>query len=254
MGADRKLANWDKLHEYYQLLAKSSNRVKLVELGKTSEGRPVHRALHLVAREPREARSATADQRAACRPARPVARRKPRSSIADGKAVIIQSFALHSTEVAAAQTAAEFVYDCLTRNDEEAQRILDNVISIVMPSINPDGRRWSRDWYHEVRRHAVRGVEPAVALPEVLRATTTTATASRSNLPESQYHRQADVSRVDAAGLRRSSPDGQRQRAHRTFRRTRSRSGRTAIRWCGARSPGAAATWAPSSKPPARPA
>jgi len=35
MGADRKLANWDKLHEYYQLLAKSSNRVKLVELGKS---------------------------------------------------------------------------------------------------------------------------------------------------------------------------------------------------------------------------
>ena len=40
MGADRKLANWDKLHEYYQLLAKSSNKMQLVELGKTSEGRP----------------------------------------------------------------------------------------------------------------------------------------------------------------------------------------------------------------------
>ena len=40
MGADRKLANWDKLHEYYQLLAKGSNKMKLVELGKTSEGRP----------------------------------------------------------------------------------------------------------------------------------------------------------------------------------------------------------------------
>jgi hypothetical protein len=32
MGADRKLAGWDKLHEHYQLLAKSSNRMKLVEL------------------------------------------------------------------------------------------------------------------------------------------------------------------------------------------------------------------------------
>ncbi len=27
MGADRKLANWDKLLEYYQSLAKSSNKV-----------------------------------------------------------------------------------------------------------------------------------------------------------------------------------------------------------------------------------
>src|SRR5688572_8407365 len=40
MGADRKLANWDKLHEYYQLLAQRSNRMHLIELGKTSEGRP----------------------------------------------------------------------------------------------------------------------------------------------------------------------------------------------------------------------
>src|SRR5687768_9080800 len=31
MGADRKLANWDKLHEYYQVLAKGSNKLKLVE-------------------------------------------------------------------------------------------------------------------------------------------------------------------------------------------------------------------------------
>ena len=40
MGADRKLANWDRLLAYYQQLAKASNRMKLVELGKSSEGRP----------------------------------------------------------------------------------------------------------------------------------------------------------------------------------------------------------------------
>src|SRR5688572_4714066 len=40
MGADRKLADWNKLHEYYQRLAKSSDKMRLVELGKTSEGRP----------------------------------------------------------------------------------------------------------------------------------------------------------------------------------------------------------------------
>ena len=67
--------------------------------------------------------------------------------IADGKAVVIQSFALHSTEVAASQTAAEFVYESLTRADEEATRILDNVISIVLPSINPDGTQMVADWY-----------------------------------------------------------------------------------------------------------
>ena len=62
---------------------------------------------------------------------------------------MIQSFALHSSEVAASQTAAEYVYDSVTRKDEESQRMLDNVISIVVPSINPDGTQMIADWYME---------------------------------------------------------------------------------------------------------
>jgi hypothetical protein len=146
MGADRKLANWDRLHEYYQLLAKSSNRLKLVELGKSSEGRPY---LALFISSPanlakldqyREMNAKLADPRGV--PPAEIDR-----IVAEGRAVVIQSFALHSTEVAASQTAAEFVYESLSRTDEEALRILDNVISIVLPSINPDGTQMVADWY-----------------------------------------------------------------------------------------------------------
>ena len=146
MGADRKLANWDKLHEYYQLLAKGTNKMKLVELGKTSEGRPY---IALFISSP--ANLAKLDQykqmNARLADPRGLAEAEAKKIVADGKAVVIQSFALHSSEVAASQTAAEFVHDSLTRTDEEAQRILDNVISIVMPSINPDGTQMIADWY-----------------------------------------------------------------------------------------------------------
>jgi hypothetical protein len=146
MGADRKLANWDRLHEYYLLLAKSSNKVKLVELGKSSEGRPyialfISSPANLARLEQyREMNAKLADPRG-------VPDSEIRRIVAEGKAVIIQTFALHSTEVAAAQTAAEFVHDSLTRTDEESTRILDNVISIVLPSINPDGTQMVGDWY-----------------------------------------------------------------------------------------------------------
>ena len=146
MGADRKLANWEKLHEYYQQLAKSSNKVKLVELGKTSEGRPY---IALFISSP--ANLAKLDQykqmNARLADPRGLPEAEARKLVADARAVVIQSFALHSSEVAAAQTAAEFVYDSLTRTDEEATRILDNVISIVAPSINPDGTQMIADWY-----------------------------------------------------------------------------------------------------------
>jgi hypothetical protein len=146
MGADRKLANWDKLHEYYQLLAKSSNKMRLVELGKTSEGRPY---IALFISSP--ANLAKLDQykqiNARLADPRGLSDAEAKKLVADGKAVIIQSFALHSSEVAAAHTAAEYVYDSLTRTDPEAQLILENVISIVMPSINPDGTQMIANWY-----------------------------------------------------------------------------------------------------------
>jgi hypothetical protein len=146
MGADRKLANWDKLHEYYQLLAKRSNKIQLAELGRTSEGRPY---IALFISSPANLAKLDHYKQINARLADPrgLSQAEGKKLAADGKAVIIQSFALHSSEVAASQTAAEFVYDSLTRTDAEAQQILDNVISIVMPSINPDGTQMIADWY-----------------------------------------------------------------------------------------------------------
>lgn len=146
MGADRKLANWDKLHEYYQTLGKASNKLKVIEVGKSSEGRPylaifISSPANLAKLEPiRQINAKLADPRG-------VSEAESRRLVADGKAVIVQTFALHSSEVAASQTAAEFVYDSITRTDEDGLRALDNVISIVMPSINPDGTQMIADWY-----------------------------------------------------------------------------------------------------------
>ena len=146
MGADRKLANWDKLHEYYQLLAKSSNKLRIVELGKSSEGRPyiaifISSPANLAKLEQyKQMNARLADPRG-------LSEAEAKKLVADAKAVVIQSFALHSSEVAASQTAAEFVYDSITRTDSEAQAMLDSVISIVTPSINPDGTQMIADWY-----------------------------------------------------------------------------------------------------------
>jgi hypothetical protein len=148
MGADRKLANWDKLVEYYRLLARDSNKIKLVELGKSSEGRPY---IALFISSPANLAKLDRYRQLNARLADPrgMTEAEARTLIAEARSVVIQSFALHSSEVAAAQTAAEYVYDSVTRTDEEATRILDNVISIVMPSINPDGTQMIADWYME---------------------------------------------------------------------------------------------------------
>src|SRR5687768_8062986 len=40
MGADRKLLDWEKVVSYFRLLEKSSDRIRVEELGKSTEGRP----------------------------------------------------------------------------------------------------------------------------------------------------------------------------------------------------------------------
>ncbi len=146
MGADRKLANWDKLLEYYQVLGKASNKMRVVELGKTSEGRP-YVAIFISSPANLGKLDHYKQINARLTDPRGLSEADARKLAAEGKAVIIQSFALHSSEVAASQSAAEFVYDSITRTDSEAQQILDNVISIVAPSINPDGTQMIADWY-----------------------------------------------------------------------------------------------------------
>ena len=69
-------------------------------------------------------------------------------AVANGKAVVVQSMGLHSTEVGASQMAAELTYDMVTRNDGEMMRILDNTIAIMIPAFNPDGEIMVTDWYN----------------------------------------------------------------------------------------------------------
>src|ERR1051325_12195855 len=40
IGADRTVLDWDKVVSYFQALSKSSDRIRVEELGKTAEGRP----------------------------------------------------------------------------------------------------------------------------------------------------------------------------------------------------------------------
>src|SRR6266550_2751213 len=45
IGADRTVLDWDRVVSYFQTLEKSSPRIRVQELGKTAEGRPLIAAI-----------------------------------------------------------------------------------------------------------------------------------------------------------------------------------------------------------------
>src|SRR5437773_12448697 len=78
--------------------------------------------------------------------------------ISEGKSVIAITCSVHATEVAAAQMAMELAYNMAAKNTGEVRNILDNVIFLLVPSLNPDGHDIVVNWY---RKNLKTPFEPA---------------------------------------------------------------------------------------------
>ncbi len=70
-----------------------------------------------------------------------------RTLIAEGKTILLVTCSIHSTEVGSTQMAPEFAYQVATTDDPALLQWLDDVILLLVPSINPDGQLLVVDWY-----------------------------------------------------------------------------------------------------------
>jgi Zinc carboxypeptidase len=147
-GTDYKLADYGQLLDYYRALDAATDRMKLVEIGKSTQGRPM--VVAFISSEDnlrqldrwrsiseRLARARALDDAAARRLAR------------EGKAIVWIDAGLHSTEVATSQHTPLLAHHLVTDEGEEARRIRNDVIVMLMPMMNPDGHEVVVNWYRQ---------------------------------------------------------------------------------------------------------
>ena len=149
LGADRHMARWDKIVEYYSVLEKESGgRMKVINMGPTENGNPF---LEVIITSPKNMANLEAIKKANLTLVHPgnTSEAEIKKIVDTGKIVIVQSMSMHATEIGGTQMAPELAYDMLTRKDEDTQRILDNVIFIEVPCFNPDGELMVTDWYNK---------------------------------------------------------------------------------------------------------
>src|SRR6266702_1025402 len=159
IGADRTVLDWDRVVSYFRELEKSSPRIRVQELGKTAEGKPLIAAIlsapETVANLGRyiEIQKKLADPRIAL-PG------EVETLIAQGKSVVMITCSIHSTELASTHTAVEFAYRLLTEDKPRFRAILENTILILVPSLNPDGVDIVTQWYRKTLGTPYEGTTP----------------------------------------------------------------------------------------------
>jgi len=147
VGADRVLVSADEMDRYMRVLATASDRVSLVEIGRSVAGRTL---LALVVSAPEHVQRL------------PDLRRQwegiadPRLLEAQQQAEILQDLpscalitaGIHSTEVAGTSAVLLFAHKLAAASAESAlSSWLGNTVVILVPSLNPDGQDMVAQWY-----------------------------------------------------------------------------------------------------------
>ena len=146
-GADYKLATYDQSVDYFKKVAAGSKYVKVVAAGKTSQGRTMYYAL---VSSPENLSRLDKYREIARRLAHPqgLTDAAAKKLARDGKAFVHIDGGLHSTEVAGWSHTPQLLYDLVSRtSDPDTKAILDNVVLMLWPTINPDGQQMVAEWY-----------------------------------------------------------------------------------------------------------
>jgi hypothetical protein len=138
VGADRKLADYGQIVRYFEALDQGSERVSLMRLGKTTLGNDLVMAVISSEANLRNADRYRAIARRLADP-RGLDPAEAERLIAEGKVVLLVTCNIHSSEIGASQMAMEWAHSLATSEDPRVRGWLDDVILLLMPSINPDG-------------------------------------------------------------------------------------------------------------------
>jgi hypothetical protein len=146
-GDDYKLASYDDAIAYLRKLDEASDLLTLVDAGRTSSGRPWYFAL---ISSPENLANIDKYRQIAQRLAHPegLTDDEARRLAQEGRAFVHIDGGMHSNEVAGSQHAIQLAWDLVAKADDpKIKPILDNVVLMLWPSLNPDGQNIVADWY-----------------------------------------------------------------------------------------------------------
>ncbi len=145
IGDDYWLANYTQYVEYLHKLDQESDRMTVVEIGKTEEGRPELTAI-ITSPENHKKLAQLKETNRKLALADGIGDEQAHQLALQGKSVVWIDGGLHATEVLGAQQLIETIYRLNSKTDPETMRILNDDI-VLCTLVNPDGMELVSNWY-----------------------------------------------------------------------------------------------------------
>ena len=147
VGAAGELSSTAKIYGYFRKLAETSPRVRVETIGRSEEGRDI-----LLVAVADEAGIRDLDKLKAATAALADPRKTPPEAaealIASARPVFYFNAALHSTELGSAEMVMELAYRLAVSDQPMIKRIRENVLVLINPVSEPDGRDKQVDWFY----------------------------------------------------------------------------------------------------------
>ncbi len=148
-GADRQLADYTQITAYFKKLAAESPRLKLFEIGTSTQKRPMIMAV-ITAAENMARLDSYRDITKKLHDPRTLSVEAAKKLAAEGKVLLLITCSIHASEIAASQMSLELAYKLASgQTPFDAERVLHDVIVLLVPSTNPDGNQLVCDWYRK---------------------------------------------------------------------------------------------------------
>ncbi|HEX8331461.1 MAG TPA: M14 metallopeptidase family protein, partial [Segetibacter sp.] len=144
IGDNYRLANYTQTEAYFKKLA-ASDRVKLVDIGKTEEGRTQYM---VIVSSPENLKNLNRYKEISQKLARAenLTDAQARALANEGKAIVWIDGGLHANETVGAHQLIETMWQFASKTDAETVKILNDAI-ILFVHANPDGQELQSNWY-----------------------------------------------------------------------------------------------------------
>lgn len=151
IGEPQHLTYYADVLRYYRALAAASPRVKVMDIGKTEEGRD---SIIVFVGSEDSIKDLDANRKNLARLADPrgLTDAQAQDIISHTKPIYTLSGGLHSAELGPPEMLMELAYRLTVEDSDLIKKVRDQVVVAIMPVADPDGRDRSIDWYNRYQK------------------------------------------------------------------------------------------------------